>query len=89
MNAGEHRINARSGDYPAINISRIRIGGDAGGLIFVVGMVVCLLLGVPQTRGFFAETLAGGLVVAGVIAWWHRRPRSPRGAPVSLGLRDR
>ncbi len=80
-------VGARGdGDYPAINISRIVIGGDAGGLIFVVGTVVCLLIGVARTRAFFAGTIVGGLVVAVVMAWWHRRAGAPRGLPMGLGL---
>lgn len=64
---------SREDDFPGINISRIRIGGDLGGLIFVVGTVVSLLIGVPSARAFFWETLAGGLVVAVLLSWWHRR----------------
>jgi len=64
-------------DYPAINISRIRIGGDVGGLIFVVGTVVCLLAGVPTARMFFVETLVGGSILAVILGWWHRRRPSP------------
>jgi hypothetical protein len=77
-------------DYPGINISRIRVGGDLGGVVFVVGMTACLLAGVPVARGFFAGTLAGGTVVAAVIAWWHRRhERWPGDALISLGLTGR
>jgi hypothetical protein len=74
-------------EYPGINISRIRIGGDLGGVVFVVGMTVCLLVGLPSTRGFFAGTLGGGVMVATAIAWWHRRHEHwPGGALISLGL---
>ena len=74
-------------DYPGINISRIRVGGDLGGVVFVVGMTVCLLVGLPETRGFFAGTLGGGAMVAAVIAWWHRRhQRSSADAVIGLGL---
>jgi len=77
-------------EYPGINISRIRVGGDLGGVVFVVGMVVCLLVGLPETRGFFAGTLAGGGSLAVVLAWWHRRhERSTIEALISLGLKGR
>jgi hypothetical protein len=77
-------------EYPGINISRIRIGGDLGGVVFVVGMTVSLLVGLPETRGFFAGALGGGVLVAAAIAWWHgRHGHWPGEAPVSLGLRGR
>jgi hypothetical protein len=77
-------------DYPGINISRIRIGGDVGGVVFVVGIVVSLLVGLPETRGFFAGTLGGGVTVAAIIAWWHRRQEHwPGGALIGLGLTGR
>jgi hypothetical protein len=62
----------REDEYPAINISRIRIGGDLGGLIFVVGMEVCFLIGVPAARDFLAASLAGGVIVAIGLGSWHR-----------------
>jgi hypothetical protein len=73
MSCEGHSGHIREDDFPAINISRIRIGGDVGGLVFMIGTVVCLLAGVPTARIFFAETLVGGTVLAVVLAWWHRR----------------
>jgi hypothetical protein len=74
-------------EFPGINISRIRVGGDLGGVVFVVGMVACLLAGLPETRGFFAGTLGGGVMVATGIAWWHRRHQhATADALISLGL---
>ena len=82
----EHR--SREDEFPAINISRIKVGGDLRGVIFVAGTVVCLLVGLPETRVFFAGTLVGGGAVAGVIAWWHRRREGHKGdAMLALGLR--
>ena len=73
--------------YPAINISRIRIGGDLGGVVFVVGTVACFLVGLPEIRGFFAATVGGGIMTAAIIAWWHRgHEHWPGGMPLSLGL---
>ena len=87
MSTDEYGTRTREDDYPAINISRIRIGGDLGGIVFVVGMVVCLLVGLPEARGFFAGTLAAGSGLAVVIAWWHRgHEHWPGGALISLGL---
>jgi hypothetical protein len=77
-------------EYPAIDISRIRVGGDLGGVVFVVGIVVSMLVGLPETRGFFAGTLGAGSALAVVIAWWHRAHEHwPGGALISLGLAGR
>ena len=90
MSTDGYGNRTREDDYPAINISRIRIGGDLGGVVFVVGTVVCLLVGLPETRGFFAGTLAGGVGLAVVIAWWHRgHEHATAEALISFGLTGR
>jgi hypothetical protein len=90
MSTDEYRNRTREGDFPAINISRIKVGGDLGGLVFVVGTVVCLLIGLPETRTFFAGTLAGGGAIAAVLAWWRRRHHGHEGDDlVALGLGHR
>ncbi len=76
MDPDDRANRTREDDYPAINMSRIRVGGDLGGLIFVVGTVVCLLIGLPAARTFLVESLAGGLIVALALGVWHRRRRS-------------
>jgi hypothetical protein len=77
----------REDDYPAINISRIRVGGDLGGVVFVVGTVVCLLVGLPELRGFFTGALGAGTGLAVAMAWWHRgHEHWPGGALIGLGL---
>jgi hypothetical protein len=90
MSFNESTHRTREDDFPAINISRIRVGGDLGGLIFVVGIVVCFLIGLPESRAFFVGTLAGGGGVAGVIWWWHRRQQARHvELLVALHLRSR
>lgn len=87
MSTDESGTRSREDDYPAINISRIRVGGDLGGVVFVVGTVACLLVGLPEARGFFAGTLGGGFIVAAAIAWWHRQHEHwPGEALIGLGL---
>ena len=78
MSSEGHGGRTREDDYPEINMARIRVGGDLGGLIFVIGVVVCTLIGVPEARGFFGASLVGGVVVAAVLLWWHRRRRGKR-----------
>ncbi len=73
MSSEGHGGRTREDDHPEINMSRIKVGGDLGGLIFVIGVVVCTLIGVPSSRGFFGLSLAGGVVVAAVLLLWHRR----------------
>jgi hypothetical protein len=77
MSSQGHAGNTLEDDFPGINISRIRIGGDLGGLFFVVGTVGCLLIGVPTARPFFADTMAGGCLLAIALGWWHRRHQWP------------
>jgi hypothetical protein len=56
-----------------INIASIRVGGDAGGLIFVVGSVAIVMLGLPSVRWFLlASVLAAGALAAVRIAWARR-----------------
>jgi len=64
-----------SGDYRqvGINVSRIRVGGDAGGLITVVGSLAVLALGLPMLRWFLvASILVASVVAIGRIAWARR-----------------
>ena len=58
---------------PQINFSSTDVGGNAGGLIFVVGSVLIVSLGLPSVFWF----LLTGALAAGLVAWglvvWHRR----------------
>ena len=49
---------------PTIDIAAIHVGGDVGGLIFVLGSVVILALGLPTLRWF----LIASVIVASVLA---------------------
>ena len=62
-------------DHPGINFSRLEVGGDLGGLIFVVGTIFTVVGGLPEARPFFAAALAGGILVAAVMFWWHAHAR--------------
>jgi hypothetical protein len=57
----------RSEWHPGITIHRIHVGGDVGGLLFVVASTLVVLLGVPSMWYFFALAVGGGLVVAGIL----------------------
>jgi hypothetical protein len=48
-----------------INFSAVHVGGDAGGLIFVLGSLAILALGLPTLRWF----LIASVLVAAVVAY--------------------
>ena len=54
------------------HVSKISVGGGAAGLIFTLGMVVILLVGLPPTRWFLAASLALGVAVALILRWTAR-----------------
>ena len=68
--------------YGGINIAAIHVGGDTGGLIFVLGSVAILAIGLPVLRWF----LIASVVVAGTVATgriWYASTH-PRGRMTSL-----
>lgn len=61
---------------PQINFSSTDVGGNAGGLIFVVGSVLIISLGLPSVFWFLLTgALASGLVAWGLVVW-HRRTQA-------------
>ena len=72
---------------PEINLSAIRVGANAGGLIFAVGSIVILVLGLPAWRWFFLAAFVGGLLVAWALAAWHLSHPSRRGPDTFVRLR--
>ena len=53
-----------------INFASVHVGGDAGGLIFVLGSVAILGLGLPTLRWFLiASVIMAVFVAVGRIAW--------------------
>jgi hypothetical protein len=53
-----------------INISSIPVAGDIGGLMFVVGSFVVVLLGLPDVRWFVLGSIVSGAVLAGGLFMW-------------------
>jgi hypothetical protein len=49
---------------PEINLSAIPVGGDVAGLMFAVGSVVIVLVGLPTLWWFVAAAATGSVVVA-------------------------
>jgi hypothetical protein len=61
---------------PQINFSSTEVGGDSGGLIFAVGSVFIVAVGLPSVIWFlFAATVAGGFLTWALIAWHTRYPK--------------
>ena len=77
--------------HRGINFSRLEVPADAGGLIFVAGSVLALLIGVPAFRWFLVGATLVGTVVAVALLEWHRaHPEPPaRERSISLDVFDR
>ena len=72
MQARLKRPQADDEAIPDANVSRISVGGGAAGLIFTLGMVAILLVGLPPTRWFLAASVPLGVVVALILRWTAR-----------------
>lgn len=51
-------------------LSAIPVGGDVGGLLFVVAAFVAILMGLPGMRLFVAGSVVMGLAAAGSLFVW-------------------
>jgi hypothetical protein len=60
---------------PQINFSSTEVAGNSGGLIFVLGSVFIVAVGLPSVFWFLlAGTVAGCLLAQGLVAWHTRHP---------------
>jgi hypothetical protein len=60
---------------PQINFSSTEVAGNIGGLIFVVGSVFIVAVGLPSVIWFlFAATVAGCLLAWALVAWHRSHP---------------
>jgi len=64
-------MNPHSYPHEGINFSSLRVGGDIGGLLFVLATVFVIVGGL-NLEGFFFGSLAAGLVLAVVLILEHR-----------------
>lgn len=61
---------------PQINFSSTEVAGNIGGLIFVVGSVFIVAVGLPSVIWFlFAATVAGCFLAWGLVAWHTSHPK--------------
>ena len=66
-----------------INFSSTEVAGNIGGLIFVVGSVFIVAIGLPSVIWFlFAATIAGCILAWALVTWHTRHPK--RGLPENL-----
>jgi len=69
-----------------INLSSIPVAGDIGGLMFVVGSFVVVLLGLPDVRWFVLGSIVSGAVLAcGLFMWRSTHTSDPPRALSILG----
>ena len=73
---------------PQINLSGIKIGGDVGGLMFVVGIVLIAILGLPQLRQTMLVAVVAGLLLARALFVWHRSHSASRLSEYSITPRS-
>jgi hypothetical protein len=69
-----------------INLSSIPVAGDIGGLLFVIGAIITVLLGLPDIRWFVLASVVVGAVLAGGLFLW-RSSRSAALTPANSILR--
>jgi len=61
---------------PQINFSSTEVAGNVGGLIFVVGSVFIVAVGLPRVIWFLiAATMAGSVLAWGLAAWHTTHPK--------------
>jgi hypothetical protein len=58
--------------HPGITMHKIHVGGDVGGLLFVVACITAVLLSIPTTWYFFAIAVVAGAGIAAILQRAHR-----------------
>ncbi len=71
---------------PTINISRIPVGANIGGLVFVLGCVAVMVIGLEEVRLFLGAAAVAGAGLAVVLVSWHRRRSRKEPPNRTLGI---
>jgi hypothetical protein len=72
---------------PEINLSRIPVAGDAAGLMFAVGAVAVVIIGVPDLAWYFVSALACAALLAwGLVTLRARTATASRRGPTLFAL---
>ena len=61
---------------PEINVSKISVGGNIAGLMYVLGSLAVGMVGLVFLRWFFVVTLVCGFLCARALLLWHNSHRS-------------
>jgi hypothetical protein len=64
-----------------MNFAEVHVGADAGGLIFVLGSVAILALGLPTLRWFCIGSVTVAFFVAALRLAWNQNPQRGYRAP--------
>jgi hypothetical protein len=61
---------ASASRVPELNVSAIPVGGDAGGLVFAIGSIAVVVMGVPDLGWYFLGIfLCAWLFAGGLFTW--------------------
>jgi hypothetical protein len=71
---------------PTINISKMPVGANIGGLVFVVGCIAVMVVGLEEVRMFLAAASVAGIGLAIVLVSWHRRRSRKEPPNRALGI---
>jgi hypothetical protein len=58
---------------PQLNMCAVPVGGDGGGLLFAVGSIVVIVVGVPDLGWYFLGALVSAALFACALYAWHAR----------------
>lgn len=50
--------------HPGITMHRLKVGGNVGGFMFAIGIVLICLVGIPTAWFFLVLAIAAGLAIA-------------------------
>ena len=58
--------------HPGINMHKIPVGGDEIGVMFVIGVLLPILIALPEARNFILVSLPIGIIIAIILRLIHR-----------------
>lgn len=65
-----------NGALPQINMSKLTVGGGAGGAIFAIGTMAIFFAGIPLVRVMFPIAVVAGAAIAMAIHFRHHETPS-------------